>query len=175
MLKKIHNYLKNLSTPHFIFVIVALSFLSTIALLLCSDLLNSTLPNINSPKDISSLSSLEKNNGMLIQIFLIIISASVLAPLFETFIYQFAIIKLLQKIKFFKTKSLLLIIISALLFTLDHRYSLFYMLNVFPIGLLLAYSFIVYDKKNNHPFWIVFSIHSLRNFICLLLVILTSM
>ncbi|MBO3395958.1 CPBP family intramembrane metalloprotease, partial [Clostridium perfringens] len=68
-----------------------------------------------------------------------------------------------DKIKIKKNKDFFVLIISSLFFSLTHTYSLIYVLYTFVMGIFLSYTYILYKKKNFHPFWIVVIIHSLRN------------
>lgn len=95
------------------------------------------------------------------------IYAVILAPLLETFLFQMCVIKILRKIN--KLNNSIVVIISALIFGLQHFYSLEYILNTTIAGIFLAYAFITYEKKKLLPFCVVCIIHSLRNFISLII------
>jgi hypothetical protein len=95
--------------------------------------------------------------------FLNFVVAIIIAPLLETLIYQYAVIKLLRKVKILKNNNYIIILICSILFGLSHTYSLSYVINTTIIGIILAYSFITYEKKGIPPFLIVCAIHSLRN------------
>lgn len=82
----------------------------------------------------------------------------------ETLIFQYAIIKILRKINILKNCDLIIILISSVIFGLAHSYSLSYIIYATIIGVFLAYSFVIYEKKEVSSFWTVCAIHSLRNF-----------
>lgn len=84
------------------------------------------------------------------------------APLFETFIFQFSIIKLL---KFLFNNYYFGIIISAILFGINHSFSVLYIINATLLGILFGYVFVLSIRRNGFPFWTVFLIHALVNFL----------
>ncbi len=95
------------------------------------------------------------------EIFLTVI----VAPLLETFIFQFLfyyIIKIFYKFlgHYF---NFIYIIISATLFGLSHKYSIYYQIGTFFFGLIFSYSFIFFKTKFNSPFISVCIVHSLYN------------
>lgn len=92
-----------------------------------------------------------------------IVGGSFIVPLFETLVFQYAVIKIVGNFGFFKERKYLITIISALLLSIYHPYSYLYILSTFLIGIVLAYSYLLYDYKEKHPFWVVFLIHCLRN------------
>lgn len=88
--------------------------------------------------------------------------AIIFAPMFETFIFQFCVIKLFNRL--FKN-YFLGIVVSAIFFGFNHSFSIIYVINTVFIGILLGYAFVVCIKRNGYPFWTVFLIHALINFI----------
>ncbi|CBH20445.1 Abortive infection protein (fragment) [Acetoanaerobium sticklandii] len=70
-----------------------------------------------------------------------------------------------MKIKFFQKKVILIIILSAVVFGICHGYSSIYIVYGFLGGLVFAYSYYVYINKDYSSFWVVTSIHSIRNLI----------
>ena len=97
------------------------------------------------------------------QAFLFLI---VLCPIIETFIFQCLVIKISHDL--FRIKYSISIIISALIFGLIHDYSVAYQLHGFIMGLLLAYSFAIYEKKKYSSFLITTIIHAIRNSVTLI-------
>jgi len=89
----------------------------------------------------------------------------VFAPIIETFIYQFSIIKLFKLV--FKDDLLILIIavpISALFFSLSHPYSVYYVVITFLSGLLFGLAFFIGMYRKDLPaFLIVVMVHSSWN------------
>ena len=156
-IKKADEFLKKLSTLKFIITITFCTFLVSIALGSLSAILNTTI----SDTDVAV------SNSSLIEAFIVSV---IIAPLIETLIFQYVIIKYLRKLNILKNRNSIIILISAILFGLAHTYSLQYVIHMFFIGILLAYSFSIYEKKESSPFWTVCAIHSLRNLtICILL------
>jgi hypothetical protein len=100
----------------------------------------------------------------LLEIFFL---AVIIAPLIETFIFQFLIIEILSK---FKVNTSLILWISTLLFSLSHNYNVVYILAmVFP-GLLYA-SFYLFLKKetSKSPFFMIFLLHAIANLIAFII------
>lgn len=85
------------------------------------------------------------------------------APLFETWIAQYLPYTLLNKVKYFRERSFLILLISALFFGLNHFYSLFYMIYGFLGGVVLMYGYMVRIKSDNKTFYLIASCHALVN------------
>lgn len=94
----------------------------------------------------------------------------VVAPLFETYIFQFMLIELIMlalygtnKIKIYGTA----LFISALFFALIHNYNLYYFIVSFTIGLILAFCYLHSRVFYHKSVWIAFFatafIHSFYN------------
>ena len=98
-------------------------------------------------------------------IFGLIFTALILAPIFETLTNQQIPILLSQKyIK--HAPNVFGIIISTLIFSLMHiGYSIWYAIGVIPSGLLLANTFIIFQKRKESSFWMTSFLHSFRNLI----------
>ena len=87
----------------------------------------------------------------------------ILGPIIETLLLQALPIYFTQKFVKWKT-NLISILISALLFSLGHlEYSVWYFALIFPTGVILAMTYIIFQKRKESSFWMTFSIHSLRN------------
>ena len=94
--------------------------------------------------------------------------AVVFAPILETLIGQAFPIKLTQKILQNKL-NIIPILISATLFELMHfGYSIWYSLLTFPLGLLLAETYMIFQKRKESSFWVTTAVHSLRNLIAVI-------
>lgn len=89
------------------------------------------------------------------------VETCVLAPLLETFLFQWLPIRLMQR--FGCRREISMVLVSALLFWASHWYSYYYCIYAFLIGLVLAYAFLACDKVGRKPFWIVSGIHALVN------------
>lgn len=91
------------------------------------------------------------------ELFIVVV---VVAPLIETFIFQFLIFYLMSLL----TKNKIAILLtSALLFGLSHSYSLLYILSGCMGGLLLGYAYLIFQVRKKYSFWTVSVIHSLNN------------
>ncbi|MGU9538443.1 CPBP family glutamic-type intramembrane protease [Clostridium tepidum] len=152
LLNKVDEFLKNLSVFKFIIIITLGMLLSSTILGLLVDIFNVKISNVQ-PTFTQEHFVIE---------FLV---AVIIAPLLETFIFQYGIIKISKKINFLKNNNLIIILISSLLFGLQHFYSLSYIVNTTFLGIFLAYAFVVYERKKVSPYWVVCTIHGLKNFI----------
>jgi membrane protease YdiL (CAAX protease family) len=91
---------------------------------------------------------------------ILLIVTVILAPLIETFIFQYIVIK----ISFFFLKSALFsILLSAFLFGLNHLYSIPYFIVTFFAGIIYASLYFIAKAKNTNPFWMIFLVHALYN------------
>ena len=91
--------------------------------------------------------------------------AVIFAPIIETLFGQLLPIKITTKILNNKFK-VIGVIVSAILFSLMHfGYSIWYSLLTFPMGILLAKTFIIFQERKESSFWITTAVHSLRNLI----------
>lgn len=95
-------------------------------------------------------------------------SAMLIAPLFETFIFQYLIIMGVLKIKFFRRRLYLPILISAFCFSLAHYYSLYYVFYAFGVGCVFAAFFVLFMKRKGLPFLNTLLLHSILNFLVFL-------
>lgn len=154
ILNKIHIFLKKLSPFWFVITITLFTYICFIPFMYLFQ--NYDMGN---PDGITKISFIGK-----------IVSASIFIPLVETFIFQYLIIELSRNVKLLKNNNFVVIIISAIIFGLSHNYSFLYIFYSFIIGLFLAYSYIIYKKKNFSPFLIVTLIHSLRNTITTIII-----
>lgn len=147
ILNLINKYLYDLSEKKYIAVMLSLSYIIYIPL----------IPffqnyDIGGPQFLISSSFIGK-----------LINGSLIIPFVETFIFQYLVIELIRTIKKIKDSTFLTIIISAIVFSLSHYYNVLYIFYSFIMGVLLAYTYILYEKKNYHPFLMVMVIHILRN------------
>lgn len=91
--------------------------------------------------------------------FLVII----VAPVFETWFAQSLPYSLLNKVKYLKDRSYLILLISGIFFGLNHFYSLFYMFYGFLMGLVFMHGYMVRIKTDNKTFYLIAICHSLVN------------
>ncbi|NBC58980.1 MAG: CPBP family intramembrane metalloprotease [Bacteroidetes bacterium] len=94
----------------------------------------------------------------------------IFTPILETLIAQVLPIELINR--FFPNKNNLIpILISAFLFAVMHfAYSIWYSLVIFPLGLLLANTYVIFKKRKESSFWVTAAIHSLRNLIGIIII-----
>lgn len=147
-LKPLDNFLRKLSTIKFIIIITIATFIISAIFGSIVQILN--IENSQTQLSISKAPYIVK-----------LVAVGIIAPLLETLVFQHGIIKLLRKRA--KNNDLAVIFISALIFGLAHCYNVLYVIHTTLIGVLLAYSYIIYEDKKMNPFWVVVIIHSLRN------------
>lgn len=101
----------------------------------------------------------------------LIFIALIFAPMLETLIAQQIPILLTQNfIKY--NPNIIGILLSTLIFSMLHfGYSIWYAIAVLPAGLLLANTFIVFQKRKESGFWMTTFVHSFRNLIPVILLI----
>lgn len=100
-------------------------------------------------------------DGVILMFFLSVI----IAPLFETWLGQSYPYRLLNKVKYLKDRSYLILLIAAAWFGINHFYSLFYMIYGFLMGLVLMYGYMVRIKSDKDTFYLIAICHSLINLI----------
>lgn len=157
-IKRIHNYLQKLSILRFIILMVLLTYVLIIPFIPVFYFYEKYIGSMGGADNLKEMS-----------IVLKIVIASIVGPLIETTIFQYGVIEKLSSTKRFKHKKITISIVSALLFGISHSYSCLYVFYAFLIGLLLAYSYLIYRDKDISAFWVVFSIHCIRNTIYTLL------
>lgn len=93
----------------------------------------------------------------------------VIAPIVETLVYQYLIIRLFMYFAKSRKYYPCAILISAIAFGLVHTYNPAYIFFAFFIGLVLAYMYYFYSKQPAKAFWTVALVHGLRNGISIVL------
>lgn len=88
------------------------------------------------------------------------IAVVIIAPVFETLLFQYSLIELFIK----KTNKLYACLISSLIFALFHLYNLYYFLFAIFTGLIFAYLYIT-CRKRNRAIILTMVCHSLYNLI----------
>lgn len=154
-IKKINYKMYNLSKLKFIFTILALDFIISAMLIPIIIFFPNSIGSMRDP-DIQNLK-------------ILFIAGTIIAPLWETLAYQWGVIKLFSLNKKIKNNKLFLIFISAFFFGAIHYYSILNIIRGFIAGLLLAYSFIVYEDKEKSGYWVTAIIHSLMNLVTFVL------
>ena len=155
ILRKSHNYLYSLPRIKFILLITIISFFFNRSIMIPIFFIAKKLGhfNISAPPPAG--------------IFIDILSSLLFAPLLETLLFQKLIINIcIEGSLKNKNKYYIAIFISSLCFGLAHiMYGILYSLSGFLTGLFLAYSYIVYNNKNDKPFLTTTLIHSALNMI----------
>jgi hypothetical protein len=97
--------------------------------------------------------------------YLFFIEAIVLVPLLETFVFQKLVIDFSTRIleKFKKETFIIPIIISSILFSVEHIYNLIYFFDGLYMGIIFAFCYKIITLRKENPFIIVTVIHSFVN------------
>ncbi len=155
IMKKIQKYYKGYSELNIILFIVF-----NVILLILINLSIRFLPFMGSLKNTVVKDMFEGHS-----IYYAFFMTNILIPLLETLIFQTLVIKgvffLLKKKN--TIKVITAITISAILFSINHLFSLLYLLLTFFIGLVLANVYIIMVKRRHYPTLITFLIHALYN------------
>lgn len=147
---RLHNYLKGLEPVKFIITILIMKILFNLLMAPIGILYTTNIGAVGGPVENSVA-----NLGMFI-------TGVIIAPVIESFIFQLGIIRILQDFLKVKNKKVI-IFISAIIFAAQHWYSpLYILLMIFP-GIIYAYTFIIYDDKDYHPYLMIVAIHALNN------------
>jgi len=99
------------------------------------------------------------------QMALNVLLALVLSPLLETLIFQYFIIKLVQR---FRWNNTIAVFISASLFGVAHYYNIRYIIFAFFLGLIFGTAFILFQLRKNKSYLWICLIHFLYNLFVLL-------
>ena len=153
---RVHNYLYKTDVVTFMLCIILIQYLSVIIL----------SPVIMLFPDNNAAAPFDENEAKI----LMFIVGVIMAPLWETLIYQKLIIDICDKIKFLNNRKFIGILISGAVFGSIHKYSPQYMFHMFVVGSIWAYAYTLYKDKKKHPYWVVCCIHAINNFIALMLV-----
>ena len=101
--------------------------------------------------------------------FVFFILTVIIAPIIETFIGQVIPIKIARNLL---EKKIFVLLLSAFFFSAMHiGYSIWYGFLVFPMGFILAETFIIFEERRESSFWITASVHSLKNLIAIISII----
>ncbi len=99
-------------------------------------------------------------------IVLELLIAVVVAPLIETLLFQSLVIEIICKLIKRPRKNIWIsVIASSLAFSMNHTYSISYMVITFFAGLILAIAYYLGRYRKEGPIVLVFVIHSLYNLI----------
>ena len=134
-------------------------FLVFFLLIFIYDVLSSIVVNAFFPSTFAHISDEINSYELFVQFFLLML----IAPLFETLIFQVIIIEGLHKFKFIP--SAIIVLISAVVFAVAHHYNIIYMLAVFPVGLIFSYYYFILREDKYIAFLSVCALHSATNLI----------
>lgn len=149
MLKTLKNFYLNCNL--FLFIIV--NWLILIVLLTIPFESLNTIFHFKDNINDSYLNHLDSVTLFILAIFI--------APLFETFFFQYGIIK---SFVYFNPKTRnTAIFLSSLLFSLNHWYGLVYVVYTFLLGILFGILYFTSEKRGFKPFWVIVAVHSLYN------------
>ena len=150
-IEKTNCYLKNSSRITFILVITASLFLTAVLFNLAYSFVKDL--------DIIWFDFPDWKEGKI----LFFIFAVIVAPVFETWFCQYLPYFLLNKVKYLKERSYLILLISALFFGLNHFYSLFYIIYGILMGVVLMYGYMIKIKSDKKTFVLIATCHSFLN------------
>lgn len=88
-------------------------------------------------------------------------TAIIVAPILETFLFQMLPMWIFWRWRFFRDHRWMIVLISGLVFGLQHYYSLNYILVTIVMGFIMMYGYIV--KYKRHPYFSLLIFHALWN------------
>lgn len=94
----------------------------------------------------------------------------IVMPPIETLVCQWAPFALCRRLKLSKAIA---IVVSAIVFGVLHSYNPWYMLQAFFIGLVLAFTYVLAERRRESPFWMVTGVHAARNAVTVLVLALS--
>ncbi|HMP28486.1 MAG TPA: CPBP family intramembrane metalloprotease [Saprospiraceae bacterium] len=155
ILKNIEHYLVKAKNIYSITFIILFAFSLSI-------ILNVITRSLNPETDIDNMKYYNSIGEM-------IIFGIFLAPIIETFLFQYLFFTILAKRNM---KIGYIILISSLFFSLIHiprNFSILDSFNAFVVGLVFGYAYKIFLLKKEPPFWFIVLIHAGLNFIGILL------
>jgi membrane protease YdiL (CAAX protease family) len=158
MQKRLHHFIYNLRFPYFIILMTIATFVLP--------LLSFLIPIEDAQRNPIEDTTLIRQ----------VISGCVVAPLIETALYQMFLFWILKDIPFVrKYDNIPTIFLSAIIFGTIHSYGLSYIVYSALMGVILGYSYWIYQKKKKNiqsPLRLLgcfFLIHALHNLFTFLL------
>ena len=107
----------------------------------------------------------ERNNINSMGVFLMFLFAVVIAPIYETIIYQVIPYHILKKSHFLFRNKWLIIVIPSLLFGIIHWYSLYYIIYAFATGLALMAAYTARIETDKKTIILIIAVHMIKNII----------
>lgn len=144
---KFFSWLSNVHTPLFVGILWAVGCLWNVS--------------FNELIKVISPTSLSGENFDPSQSVFDFVSVILVAPLIETALFQALPYYLLNKIDFFRKRIWLIILVSSIIFSLLHIYSILYVLFAFFPGVLLMTGY--HLRQGRHPFATIFMVHLMIN------------
>lgn len=158
--KKINNFFDKLNMSSFILIMTIITY--ALNILLAYIVLKTTNIRPKDSYDVVKISLL----GLL--------SPIIIAPWIETVLFQGLIFYILSTTKNLN-RPVIKVFVSALCFGLAHIiYSPYYATIAFFIGIIFAYSYLLYEKKNSNPIKVTALIHAGNNAIAIFLPIIIT-
>src|SRR5690554_1863195 len=95
------------------------------------------------------------------ELFTKFFSLVVIAPWFETLIFQVLIIEILVRLKL---RPYLAVVLAAIIFAVAHSYNIIYIIVVFPLGFVYCYYYYLLRRKDKYlAFLSVVGLHAASN------------
>lgn len=147
----INNRLKHLGKQK-LFLVLLLFFV-------CYQVGNAIIINLFFPGTFDHIQGQFGSYDLFVRFFLHVL----IAPFLETVIFQMLVIEGLSRLK---VRPLIAVVVSAVLFSLAHSYSVVYMFAVFPAGLLFGYYYYLLRTGDKAiAFLSVAALHAAVNFL----------
>lgn len=158
--KKINNFFDKLNVTSFIIIMTIITCILNVAFVNLTFQIN----NINISDSYGAIKI-----SLLGLLFPLIIS-----PWIETVLFQGLIFYIFSTTKNLN-RPVIKVLVSALFFGLLHSvYNLYYAISAFAAGIIFAYSYLLYEKKNISPIKVTALIHTGNNAIAIFLPIIIT-
>lgn len=150
MIKKLDSFFRKAHIVKVFFIYIIISHLINY---ICSSMEDLGVPNIHFDE------ILYRKFPFWAELFL----STTFVPLIETFLFQFLPFYILTKSKYLKKNYIIIIVISALLFSLWHNYSIHYMIYGLIEGLI--YMYLYFARVGKSPYLTIVAFHALSNLV----------
>lgn len=158
--KKINNFFDKLNVTSFILIMTIITY--ALNILLAYIILKTTNVRLRDSYGVVKISLL----GLL--------SSIIISPWIETVLFQRLIFYIFSTTKNLN-RPVIKVLVSALFFGLFHSvYNLYYAISAFVAGIIFAYSYLLYEKKNSSPIKVTALIHAGNNAIVAFLPIIIT-
>lgn len=150
LLKRIHLRLNKLNDFQFIILGAFFAYISLIPFSFLADFYEKFVGTIGGPSMFNDSNKL-----------FVFTMAVILGPMAESSIIILIIRILKNKLKI--GSNIRILILTSIIFSVLHYYSIFYMIVIFIPAVVFIYSYMYYEYKKLTPFWVMTSVHSLYN------------